>query len=127
MSLHAVPSTRYPQPAETIVLAIVAVEHYGSHCRHVCVPKGLQCGVGPTEADFHSAREHVDHGRRADGDRLVHALYHVRPAPSHDKPHLITEVIRVVVGLVVNDQNLAVGRTIFQNGKQGIVQLPRIA
>ena len=49
------------------------------------------------------------------------------PALGLDEPHFIAEVVGVVIRLVVDDENLAVGRTVLQHGKQGIVQLLRIA
>ena len=48
------------------------------------------------------------------------------PGAASREPHLAGQPVRVVVRLGVDHQNLAVGRAVFQNGNQGVVQLRRI-
>ena len=41
--------------------------------------------------------------------------------------HLVGQLVGVVVGCVVDDQKLTIGRPVFQDGNQGVVQRLQIA
>ena len=86
-----------------------------------------QGGVGPAGANLHPACQDVNDGPLASGDTAMNTLDYPRPAPSLDEPHLIAEVVRIEVRLVVDNENFAIGWAIFQHGQQGVVQLQRIA
>ena len=79
-------------------------------------------GVGPAGKDFHAAGDHMNHGRSAGRQAHIQTFRHSRLASNFKKPHFARQLIRVVVRLVVEDEDLAVGWTVFQNGNQGIVQ-----
>ena len=121
------PFDAIPQARGDDFPAVIAVEHYGRHRGNRGIAEVPQASVGPAGANLHPAGKHKDHGRTTGGQSPVQTFDHAGAPLGLDKPHLIAEIVGVAIRLVVDDENFAVGRTILQHGKQGIVQLLRIA
>ena len=108
-------------------LAVVAVEHDGSHGRDLGIAEMPQRGVGPAGGDFDAAGQHMDDRRLAGGQGQVPALGQSGLSPGLEEPHLAGQLVGIVVRLGMDDDDFAVGRAVFEDGDQGIVQTGRVS
>ena len=108
-------------------LAIAAAQQDGGDGADFRIAEVSQGGVGPAFVDFDAAGKHVDDGGTAGGKPDVQALDEACAWPGLEELDLAGQVIGVVVGLVMNDEKFAIGRPVFQDGNQGVVQRLLIA
>jgi len=107
-------------------LMVLPVHYHCADGRDRRIVEPAQSGLRPFRQDLDAAGQYVDDCRSAGLEPAVQTFDGVC-AWGGNEPHLVAKAIRIGIGRVVDDDDLAVVWTIFQNRKQGVVQLSRVA